>query len=43
MYPDRPERLRAPRDALLRKLHDHGLIDEPTMQAAMERDVRRFK
>jgi len=42
-YRNRPDRLRDSRDALLRKLHDHGLIDEPTMQAAMERDVRRFK
>ena len=40
---ENPEELRKSRDALLRKLHVHGVIDEPTMLAAMQRDVRRFK
>jgi Transglycosylase len=40
---DRPEELRKARDGLLRRLRAAEVIDEPTMQAAMERDVRRFK
>jgi membrane peptidoglycan carboxypeptidase len=38
-----PEKARASRDGLLHKLHEYGVIDEPTMLAAIERDVRRFK
>jgi len=40
---DRAEDLRKARDGLLRRLRTAGVIDEPTMQAAMEGDVRRFK
>jgi hypothetical protein len=40
---EQPDRLRESRDALLRKLHAHGVIDEPTMLAAMKHDIRRFK
>jgi hypothetical protein len=40
---EHPERLRESRDDLLRKLHAYGVIDESTMAATMERDVRRFK
>jgi hypothetical protein len=35
--------LRQSRDGLLSKLRAHGVIDEPTMLAAMARDVRRIK
>jgi hypothetical protein len=42
-FADRPDKLRASRDGVLRRLHLHGVIDEPTMLAATKRDVRRFK
>jgi hypothetical protein len=37
------EGLRGARDSLLSKLQAHGVIDEPTTMAAMQRDVRRIK
>jgi len=47
MYRPRPLNMgisvREMRDGLLRKMHAQGVIDEATMQAAMEQDVRRFK
>ena len=43
MFRNHPDRLRASRDALLRKLHDQRVIDQPTLQAALQQDVRRFK
>jgi len=39
----RPDELRRSRDAILRKLRAAGVIDEPTLQAALQQDVRRFK
>ena len=38
-----PDALRGARDGLLLRLQAHGVIDEPTRMAAIQRDVRRIK